>query len=77
MQSKMSSPYQKALSGNQEPMNLEHINRDFNPNQQVAVYVLPEERGTQSGFFQGKEVEGVHLGRKWRGLAALLIFQFA
>jgi hypothetical protein len=56
-------------------MDLEYINRGLNQNQQMAVYVPPEELRIQNGMFQGQETEEMHLGRKWKGLTAFLSFQ--
>jgi hypothetical protein len=58
----MASSYQKASSGNKQPMDLEHLNRSFNQDQQVAVYVPPEDRGMQTGMFKAHETEDMHLG---------------
>jgi hypothetical protein len=60
----MSSPYQKNSSSNKQPMDLEYINRGLNQNQQMAVYVPPEELRIQNGMLQGQETEEMHLGRK-------------
>lgn len=58
----MASPYQRTPSGNKQPTDLEHIHRGFNQEQQVAVYIPPEERRMQNGMFQGQEMEEIHLG---------------
>ncbi len=60
----MASPYQHTPSGSKQPMDLEHVNRGFSHNQQVAVYALPEERRVQNVMFQGQETEDMHIGRK-------------
>jgi hypothetical protein len=58
----MALPFQRTPSGNKQPMDLDHINRSFNQDQQVPVYVPPEDRRMQTGMFQGHEMEDVHLG---------------
>jgi hypothetical protein len=60
----MASPYQRTPSGNKQPMDLDHINRSFNQDQQVAVYVPPEDRRMQNGMFQGQEMKDMHLNGK-------------
>jgi hypothetical protein len=59
----MASPYLRTSSGNKQPTDLEHMNRSFSQEQQVAVYVPPEERRMHNGMFQGHEMEDMHLCR--------------
>lgn len=58
----MASPFQKTPSCNKQLMDLECINRSFNQDQQVAVYMPPEDRRMQTGMFKGHEMEDMHLG---------------
>jgi aspartate-semialdehyde dehydrogenase len=71
----MSSPYRKNPSSSKQPMDLEYINRGLNQNQQMAVYVPPEELRIQNGMLQRQETEEMHLGRIRKSLTAFLSFQ--
>jgi hypothetical protein len=57
----MASLHQRTLSGTKQQIDLEHINRSFDQDQQVAVCVAAEDRRIQTGLFQGQKIEDMHL----------------